>query len=244
MSANLARLVIQSVSIGGGPNPGQIISLGTVALSLGRDATNDVVLNDPEISRRHARVLPQGSAGDGFLLEDLNSANGTYVNGGQVTGRVLLESGDVIQLAESVRIVFEMPASAVTVMSARPTLDHDTPVDLPRANRAGTLPSRPPELALWEPGKSYDAPPSRYKAMPVEFEGLPATATRYEPPPPALEPAPPAAKRGRPRWLTCVVILFLLLFACTATVFWLDAYHPDRLYGPLEPLFRLLGLMN
>lgn len=239
MSANFARLVIQS-----GPNPGQVINLGTVALSLGREATNNVVLNDPEISRRHARILPQGASGAGFLLEDLNSTNGTYVNEQQVTGRVLLQSGDVIQLGENVRIVFEMPAIAPTVMHARPTLDHNTPVESLKARRAGTLPSRPPELDLLTPGKLYEAPPSRYKAMPLEFDAPAVQPAAIPQPSPAAEPVPPAEKTGRRPWVTCAVVLFLLLVACTATVFWLDAYQPDTLYGPLEPLFRLLGLME
>ena len=240
MSANLARLVIQS-----GPNPGQVINLGTVVLSLGREATNNVVLNDPEISRRHARILPQGApgmAGAGFLLEDLNSTNGTFVNGQPVTGRVLLQSGDVIQMGESVRILFEMPALAPTAIHARPTLDHNTPVEQLRAGRVGTMPSRPPELDLLAPGKVYEAPPSRYKAMPLEFESLPVEPAATQQPPPMAEPAAPTGRASRRPWLTCAIVLFVLFAICTATLFWLDAYHPDTLYGPLEPLFRLLGL--
>lgn len=236
MNVYSARLVVQT-----GPNPGQIINLGTVSSSLGREATNNIVLNDPEISRRHARIIPQGT---GFLLEDLNSTNGTYVNGQQVTGRVLLVNGDVIQLGESVRIVFETLANAATAVYARTTLDHNTPVEPPVAGRAGTLPSRPPELELLAQGKLYEAPPSRYKAMPMEFESPVVEPVATFQPPPMAEPAPPVARTGRRPWLTCAIVVFLLLVVCAATVFWLDAYHPDTLYGPLEPLFRLLGLMD
>lgn len=236
MNAYSARLVVQT-----GPNPGQIINLGTLSSSLGREATNNIVLNDPEISRRHARLIPQGT---GFLLEDLNSTNGTYVNGQQVTGRVLLQSGDVIQLGESVQLVFEMPAGAPTVIHARTTLDHNTPVEQLKVGKVGTMPSRPPELDLLAPGKLYEAPPSRYKAMPLEFEAAAVEPAAPLQPPLTAEPDLPAARSRRRPWVTCAIVLLLLLVACTATVFWLDAYHPDTLYGPLEPLFRLLGLME
>lgn len=72
-------------------------------LTIGREATCDVVLESPRVSRRHCRV----EVGDGeFMLRDLGSANGTRVNGGPLTneGRRLAD-GDVIDVA-GVPVVF------------------------------------------------------------------------------------------------------------------------------------------
>ncbi|HZU06898.1 MAG TPA: FHA domain-containing protein [Chloroflexota bacterium] len=66
-------------------------------VTLGRGRDNDLVLPDRAISRRHARLqrLP-----DGWLLIDLHSRNGTWVNGERVTGPYLLQDGDLIALGE------------------------------------------------------------------------------------------------------------------------------------------------
>lgn len=69
-------------------------------LILGRErGTADLVLDDPGVSRRHARVL---SEDDGVLVEDLGSSNGTYVNGRRISGPVELDAGDELQLGATV----------------------------------------------------------------------------------------------------------------------------------------------
>jgi len=61
-------------------------------LTVGRDATNPIVIDDPAVSREHAAIVP---VGNDHILEDLKSANGTYVNGKRVSRRIL-QHGDVI----------------------------------------------------------------------------------------------------------------------------------------------------
>lgn len=62
-----------------GPYAGQQIPLPPEGLTMGRDPSScNLVLNSPSVSRRHARLSP-GSSPDGWVLEDLNSTNGTYV---------------------------------------------------------------------------------------------------------------------------------------------------------------------
>lgn len=58
---------------------------------LGRQAECDVLLTEGHASRRHAKLV---LADDGAYLEDLGSANGTFINGSRITGRVRLASGD------------------------------------------------------------------------------------------------------------------------------------------------------
>jgi len=60
---------------------------------VGRDRTCAIVLSHPAVSRRHARITLSGTTP---LLEDLQSANGTYVNNTRVD-RVVLKPGDVVR---------------------------------------------------------------------------------------------------------------------------------------------------
>ena len=64
------------------------------AVTIGREPTNQIVVDDPEVSREHATVLPVGRD---HILEDRGSANGTFVNGARVERRIL-KHGDVIAL--------------------------------------------------------------------------------------------------------------------------------------------------
>jgi pSer/pThr/pTyr-binding forkhead associated (FHA) protein len=71
---------------------------------LGRDIVNDIIIQDAEISRKHARFV---RVGGGYQLEDLGSTNGTYVNGQRLMGPHLLESGELIMFGENVGLVYE-----------------------------------------------------------------------------------------------------------------------------------------
>jgi hypothetical protein len=69
-------------------------------LILGREqASADLVVDDPGVSRRHARVLPQNG---GVIVEDLGSSNGTYVNGERISEPVELGAGDEVQVGDTV----------------------------------------------------------------------------------------------------------------------------------------------
>lgn len=65
---------------------------------VGRSEANQVFLKDIDISRKHCQILHEAS---GWVLRDLNSRNGVYVNGARVTAHPLKE-GDVIQIAKAV----------------------------------------------------------------------------------------------------------------------------------------------
>src|SRR5918997_2987310 len=80
-----------------GPLKGSAFELGEEVLSVGRDSTNDVRLADSLLSRRHCRVE---RAGERFLLTDLESLNGTFVNGRPVREHTLAD-GDRVTVGES-----------------------------------------------------------------------------------------------------------------------------------------------
>jgi len=63
-------------------------------LTIGRGADNDIVIDDPLLSRAHARVV---SIGDDQIIEDLQSSNGTLVNGRPLV-RQILQHHDIIEL--------------------------------------------------------------------------------------------------------------------------------------------------
>lgn len=63
------------------------------SMMVGRDRTCSIVLTHPAVSRRHARITLSGTS---FLLEDLKSANGTYVNNTRIE-KVKLKLGDVVR---------------------------------------------------------------------------------------------------------------------------------------------------
>lgn len=67
---------------------------------IGRSPGADIVVSDEFVSGRHARVYPSG---DGAIVEDLGSTNGTLLNGARVVGPKKLSAGDTIDVG-SVRL--------------------------------------------------------------------------------------------------------------------------------------------
>ncbi|MGA9351785.1 MAG: FHA domain-containing protein [Anaerolineae bacterium] len=70
---------------------------------IGRGEDCDVVLTERQVSRHHAQIRRLDSQ---YVLEDLGSRNGTYVNGREVTEPHILQDGDEIQIALCVRLSF------------------------------------------------------------------------------------------------------------------------------------------
>lgn len=102
----------------GGPDNEQSIPLLEPVVTLGRQNSNDVVVAEVGVSRKHAEIA---SAEDGYYLRDLSSTNGTFVNGTNIGKEShLLEDGDKIRLgASKVLVVFRAPVSesvAVTII--------------------------------------------------------------------------------------------------------------------------------
>ena len=73
-----------------------------VGLTIGRSPDNAVIIDNPAVSGHHARVFSESGA---VILEDLNSTNGTFVNGQSTTRRVL-RSGDVVLIGKH-QLMFE-----------------------------------------------------------------------------------------------------------------------------------------
>ena len=88
-----------------------------VGLTIGRARDNAVIIDDPAVSGHHARVFSESGA---VILEDLNSTNGTFVNG-QHTTRHVLRSGDVVQVGKH-QLVFDHTQEWVAAPPQLPAL--------------------------------------------------------------------------------------------------------------------------
>lgn len=84
-----------------GPDVSQIFPLSEGVFHLGRHSQCQIVLHDPEISRRHLRVTPEEQ---GWLFDDLGSTNGTWVNGQRIT-RQLVTPGEKVRLGQTVVMI-------------------------------------------------------------------------------------------------------------------------------------------
>src|ERR1700746_396580 len=84
-SENRERLNPRLVAISG-PLRDSVFALPPEELSLGRDASNGLPISDPSLPRRRCLIQPEGN---GFKVRDLESRNGTLVNGEAVTDRWL-----------------------------------------------------------------------------------------------------------------------------------------------------------
>ena len=90
---SITKLIVEA-----GPAAGAVIPF-TGELRLGRAETGGELGDDPALSRHHA-VLRQDPSGT-TAIEDLGSANGTYVNGKKVRGIRHLETGDIVEVGDS-----------------------------------------------------------------------------------------------------------------------------------------------
>ena len=95
-----------------GPLSGLTFYLDDPVVSIGRLGSNDLCLEDPFVSRHHCVIRNED---DECLIEDLNSANGTYLNGERVN-KGLLNEGCIIQIGTS-QFVFKLrnPEETITL---------------------------------------------------------------------------------------------------------------------------------
>ncbi|MCL4730956.1 MAG: FHA domain-containing protein, partial [Planctomycetes bacterium] len=79
---------------------GQIHPLLTDITTIGRDKTSTIMVReDTAVSRRHAHVLRKGV---NFVIEDLGSSNGVYINGRKLEGSHILQVGDKVEIGAQV----------------------------------------------------------------------------------------------------------------------------------------------
>lgn len=151
---------------------GAAISLQHDEIRVGRLADNDIHLDEPTVSRRHACIIRRGAS---FAVQDLGSSNGTFVNRRRITGITPIQDGDLISFG---------PRSFIVRVAAAQS---DSTEHMPAVP--------PPPPALPEPGGGPYATPlgpaPPFTAGPALPLGpAPAFSAPSEVPPPPL-PAPP-----------------------------------------------------
>ena len=152
------RLVMRS-----GPTVGKTFLLEKVETTMGRDLSNDIVINDSEASRRHARIFLQGG---NYIIEDLGSTNGTSVNGQRLMGPYVLRPGELIMFGESISLLFEMLQSedeAATVVAPR----KPAPAPVPQPVPAVPPPPQAPAYAGQVPAQPRVAASATTKRKPI-----------------------------------------------------------------------------
>lgn len=127
-----AELLIQD-----GPRRGERFPLRASGTIIGRDPAEgvDIALYDPRVSGRHARIEHDQALG-GWLLEDLGSTNGTWMNDEQVSAPVLLVPGARLTFGRVCASTFQLSEGGLP----EPTIPR-----MPTAPRGARLPE-PPEV--------------------------------------------------------------------------------------------------
>lgn len=110
---------------------GQEIALEEDVLTLGRDPLSDIILDDPEVSRHHAKLVLRAG---GYEIQDMGSTNGTFVDGKRLGGEpIALKPGQVIMLGSNVTLVYQAMAAvdplATVVAPSGPVIEDEPAAD-------------------------------------------------------------------------------------------------------------------
>lgn len=244
-----------------GPQPNQVFELNKDVITLGRDITNDITINDPEVSRHHLRIT-RGT--DGYNLEDLGSTNGTFINGQRLTGSRALNRGDMIGLGETVTLTYDVMRPQQSVQQPA---QYSQPQQPP--NQYAPPPQQPPQYSQpQQPPNQYapppQQPPNQYAPPPQQYgqpvggqpnyyqqgqvppapntydAGYDQQAPDYNQNPPGFDYDPYAVREEETpstwRWVV-IGCAGLLLFCCCASVIGLVIIDTAKLWCEL-PIFK------
>jgi nitrite reductase (NADH) large subunit len=204
-----------------GRRPRRVLLRGPIVV--GRDCAGEVLADD-QVSREHLRVVPSPTA---LSVVDLDSRNGTTLNGVSLSGRATLAPGDVLRLGRSEIIVLSTP-TARTAEPTAPEPDHD-------ATRLGvTIASPPPP-----PPPPADAKPSRVIAIAERVLGIDPTGERE------LFPAYTELPTRVPLrvWQAIRVVSIVAYFALVVTLFVRPAVGLFVFFSVIVPLLPALFLV-
>ncbi|RMF78691.1 MAG: FHA domain-containing protein [Chloroflexi bacterium] len=224
-----------------GPQPNQIYELKEDVITLGRDITNNIVINDPEVSRHHLR-LTRGAGS--YTVEDLGSTNGTFVNGQRLTGAKPLSNGDTLGLGETVTLGYEIVAAGAA--SEPPPMSPGPQAGGTPGVYAGQQPPmQQPQQPAYQPIPESQAPdPVSYGHGEEQLYQQPGP-----PPPPSLEYDydPYISREEEPRNTMRWVVIGcagILLFCCCITVIGAVVVDQACLYDELPLVGDVLEVLG
>jgi pSer/pThr/pTyr-binding forkhead associated (FHA) protein len=109
-----------------GFNKGEVFPLDADEVIIGRGEENGIVLNIAEISRTHA-VLTKVE--EGYMIKDLGSTNGTFVDKKKVGEKYLLKPGDTIMLGDAIYLNYQADADPEETLVSPRTKEFSLPED-------------------------------------------------------------------------------------------------------------------
>jgi len=175
---------------------GQRLTVRTPIVNVGRADYNDVVVPDPSVSTSHAKLQRREGV---WVLVDLDSTNGTFVDGERVKGDAPLAPGAMVRLGD-VQLVFEPTDDAVAAVKGGGTQVLRTPHSMaPPASAAAPAakrPSPPPAASPPVPRKPPVAAPPKAPAPAPPKARPPAAKPAPKRPSPVAQQPPPKKGKG------------------------------------------------
>ena len=167
-------------------------------VTIGRVQGNDIILPKGNVSKRHSRIVFKDGK---FIIVDLKSTNGTYVNGRKITSPLVIKESDKVYIGDFILTVEEgagamtgagSPQSSLGSTGSNPHLAANTPSPMAPSGSGGH-PSHP-NIGMGGPPVPNLSPAHGSPAMAGgQMAGDPLGGRKSIPPPPARRPVAPAA---------------------------------------------------
>jgi pSer/pThr/pTyr-binding forkhead associated (FHA) protein len=165
MSGNSDKPVLIIIE---GEQAGQRWTIEGETFVIGRGGECNLVLPERQVSREHVRIYRDAS---GYHLQDLNSKNGTWVNGVQLQNQTIpLRDGDEISIAMAVKITF-VGSESTAPMILNKMMSHEGRLQLDRDSRRVFIGDREVDPPLSLP---------QYRLLELLYDGAGAVRTREE----------------------------------------------------------------
>src|SRR3954471_8882165 len=108
-------------------------------VTIGRVQGNDIILPKGNVSKRHSRIVLKDGK---FIIVDLKSTNGTYVNGRKITSPLVVKGSDKIYIGDFILSIEEMAGAGLS-----PGLGDEQPPPPPPRKTTASIPPPPPRRA-------------------------------------------------------------------------------------------------
>ncbi len=168
-------------------------------INVGRVQGNDLMLPKGNVSKHHARLLYRDGR---FIVTDLKSTNGTYVNGRKIAQATIVREGDKIYIGDFI-LRIDGGGAAGTEAEPPPNADQSAglapPPPIPMGPQAGFSPQPPPAQPMGaQQQQGFSPPPQNFGPPGVAPTGTPLGPPVQMPPPQPMmtSPAPPPQNMG------------------------------------------------
>lgn len=177
-----------------GPTPGKVFPLESDVITIGRENENNIVITDAEVSRKHCQLVSQGGK---FILTDLGSTNGTFVNMQRLTGQHVLQPGEVVSLGEQITLIYEAVVQIdpnATMISSGHAAEYIPPISSAQAQ------------------KQVAPKPVQQSAYAGQI-----------PSGPSIQPAPAKSTNSRIILIVIIILLLCIICSCAGFLWYVDA---------------------